>query len=98
MNTMCENMKLKKLKKAVRDYRKFNQGGIFSPEYGILMFDKSDGELWTDYFYSIGHNEWKVYHSDDIVYLSNMMEERGIDVTAENVEQFILENFYQENS
>lgn len=50
MNTMCENMKLKKLKKAVRDYRKFNQGGIFSPEYGILMFDKSDGELWTDYF------------------------------------------------
>ena len=52
-------MKITGLKKAIGDYRCFNAGGRFSPEYGRLMYDKETGELWTDYFYSLGHNTWK---------------------------------------
>lgn len=37
--------KLIGLKKAVGEYKKYNAGGKYSPEYGLLMLDKSTGEL-----------------------------------------------------
>lgn len=48
------NIKLKGLKKAVGDYQRANSEGDFSPWYGYLMFDKADGSIWTDTFYSLG--------------------------------------------
>lgn len=84
--------KIKGLKKAVGEYKRFNAGGTYSPEYGVLMYDKSDGTLWTDYFNSIGHNSWKVYHSDTVVNLGSMMAEQNITVSMENVKNFIKNN------
>lgn len=52
-------MKITGLKKAVGEYQRANKEGYYSPKYGYLMFDKATGELWTDEFYSLGHNEWK---------------------------------------
>lgn len=86
-------MKIKGLKKAVGDYQRANSEGFYSPSYGYLMFDSEDGQLWTDEFYSLGHNEWKEYHSDTIVNLGAMMAEREIPVNMANVRQFIAENF-----
>lgn len=82
-------MKIKGLKKAVGDYHRFNSGGYYSPEYGILMYDKESGEIWTDQFYSLGHNSWIEYHGDSIVYLGKMMGERGLEVNMKNVKEFI---------
>lgn len=85
-------MKIEGLKQAVGDYKRANAGGWYSPIYGKLMFDKADGEIWTDQFCSLGHNEWKVYHSDTVINLGAMMAEEDIPVTMANVKQFIADN------
>ena len=86
-------MKITGLKKAIGEFKRANAGGYYSPRYGLLMFDKTSGELWTDEFYSIGHNSWKEYHSEYIVNLGAMMAENGIEVNMQNVKSFIAENF-----
>ncbi len=86
-------MKIKGIKKAVGEYKRANAGGHYSPRYGVLMFDYSDGEVWTDEFYSLGHNSWKEYHSESIVNLSNMMSEKNIEITMANVKEFIKSHF-----
>lgn len=91
-NTMT-NIKITGLKKAVGDYQRANAEGYYTPRYGYLMFDKSDGELWTDEFYSLGHNEWKEYHSNTIVNLGRMMAEQEIEVNMKNVREFIEKEF-----
>ena len=82
-------MIIKGLKEAVGDYKRANSEGAYSPRYGVLMYDKSTGELWTDEFYSLGHNSWKEYHSESIVNLSSLMRERGVEVNMKNVRAFI---------
>jgi hypothetical protein len=82
-------MKIKGLKKAIGDYKRANAEGYYSPRYGRLMYDKADGEIWTDEFYSLGHNEWKEYHSDTIINLGSIMEEREIEINMQNVKDFI---------
>lgn len=84
-----ENKKITGLKKAVGDYQKANAEGHYSPRYGYLMYDKENGNLWTDEFYSLGHNEWKDYHSDTIINLGLMMAEREIEINMKNVRDFI---------
>ncbi|MCD7772915.1 MAG: hypothetical protein LUH08_02525 [Ruminococcus sp.] len=66
-------MEIKNLTKAVKDYNEYNKGGLFSPEYGRLMFDMDTGELWTDRFYDLGHNEYNVYHSSNIVNIDTVI-------------------------
>ena len=81
-------MDIKGLKKAVGDYQRANSEGAYRPRDGVLMYDKSDGELWTDEFYSLGHNSWEEYHSESIVNLSSLMRERGVEVNMKNVQAF----------
>ena len=57
------------------------------------MFDKEDGEIWTDEFYSLGHNEWKEYHSDTIVDIGKMMSDQEIKINMKNVKDFICNSF-----
>ena len=87
------NTKIKGLKKAVGDYNRANAEGYYSPRYGYLMYDKNDGSIWTDEFYSLGHNSWKEYHSDTIVNLGKMMAEREIEVSMNSVKEFIKKEF-----
>lgn len=84
-------MKFTGLKKAVGEYNRANEGGIYSPRYGYLMYDMQTGEIWTDEFYSLGHNEWKEYHSDSIINLGAIMEREGVKISMKNVIAF-LEN------
>lgn len=92
---MGNKMTIKGIKKAVGDFKKFNAGGMYDPEYGVLMYDKDNGEVWTDYFYSLGHNSYKVYHSKSIVNLGNLMSECGLDITIDNVKTFINKTFVE---
>ena len=85
-------MKIKGLKTAVGEYKRANKSR-FSAWYGKLMFDKSDGELWTDVFYNLGQNEWKVYHSSSIINLSEVMNCYGVKVTMKNVKAFIQKHY-----
>lgn len=60
-------MEIKEIEEILREFTDANAGGPFSPRYGRLMIDRSDGEIWVDIFYSVGHNEWKEYHNPAIV-------------------------------
>lgn len=60
-------IKITGIKKAVGDYQRANAGGAYSPRYGVMMLDRTTGKVWTDEFYSIGHNSWKDYHDQAIV-------------------------------
>ena len=86
-------MKIKGLKSAVGDYKSANKEGYYSPRYGYLMFDRESGEIWTDEFYSLGHNDWKEYHSDTIVNLGQLMPERGLEINMKNVKEFVCSNY-----
>lgn len=79
-------MKIKKteLRKAIRDYVNYNKGGYYDPHYGIMMIDREDGMIWTDEFYSLGHNEWKEYHSKSITSLSYELSMRDIEIINRN--------------
>lgn len=88
------NKNIKGLKKAVGDYQRVNAGGCYSPRYGYLMYDKEDGSLWTDEFYSLGRNSWKEYYSKTIVNIGSMMVKRGIDINMKNVKDFIEKEFH----
>ena len=78
-------MKITGIKKAVGEFQKLNAGGAFSPSYGILMLDRDDGHVWTDEFYSLGHNSWNEYDSKSIINLGNYMNEREMDFNMKNV-------------
>lgn len=82
-------MKITGLKKAVGEYQRANKEDCYSPKYGYLMFDKATGELWTDEFYSLGHNEWKQYQSNSIINLGKIMTENNIEINMKNVKSFI---------
>lgn len=83
-------MKIHNLKKAIGDYKRFNEGGTYNPRYGFLMYEKSSGCLWTDEFYDLGHNAYIVYNDDDdVVNLGLLMKEKDIEVNMENTKAFI---------
>ena len=83
-------MKIHNLKKAIGDYERFNEGGAYSPRYGLLMYEKSSGHLWTDEFYDLGHNSYIVYDDDgDVVNLGLLMKEKDIEVNMKNTKEFI---------
>ena len=86
-------MKIKGLKKAVGDYQRVNSDGPYSPCYGEIMLDAETGEIWTDEFCSLGHNEWKEYHNPAVVNLSRQMREHNLEVTMKNVRDFIEANY-----
>lgn len=84
-------MKLKGLKSAVGDYQRANLGGWYDSRYGYLMLDLSTGEIWTDFFCSIGHNSWIEYHDKNIIRLDKVVHEYNIPVTMKNVKEVIAD-------
>lgn len=88
-------MKIKGIKKAVGQYKEFNKGGYYDPHYGRLMFNKETGEIWTDEFWSIGHNTWNEYDDPAIINLGYAMMGKDVRVTMKNVKEFIEKNYEQ---
>lgn len=88
-------IKIKGLKQAIGDYNRANAEGYYSPSYGYLMFDPSTGEIWCDYFYSLGHNSWKEYHDPAIIDLGRAMRDRDPDckISMATVKAFIAANY-----
>jgi len=92
---MKNEVKIKGLKKAVGKFQRANEDGPWSSHYGYLMYDSSDGQLWTDEFESIGHNSWNEYHSSTIVNLGGLMAQHGMTVSMKNVREFIEKGLYK---
>ena len=82
-------MKIKGLRSALKEYREVNKGGCFDPFYGYLMMDLADGSVWTDTFYDIGHNSFKVYHNNTVINLGAEMNRSGLLINERNVKRFV---------
>lgn len=64
--------KIRGIKKAIGEYKSWLS---LDPRHAAdIMLDKSTGEVWTDSFPDC--NEWKEYHSRDIVSLAQYVRER----------------------
>lgn len=60
-------MALKGLKTAIGDYKKANAGGDFSPNYGVIMYNRKTESLWVDTFNDTTHMMRKMYEDANIV-------------------------------
>ena len=81
-------MKIVGIKKAVGEYQRANAGGCYSPIYGNLMLDRSTGEVWCDYFYSLGHNSWKEYHDPAVIDLSREIQQDRKAICMRTVKEY----------
>ena len=41
--------------------------GAYSPEYVEVFYDRSTGEIWTRYHYSLGQNSWTQYDDPNVI-------------------------------
>lgn len=61
-------MKIKGLRKASGETQNY---GVYSGSYTELFFNRSTGEVWGKYQYSLGQNSWTVYHDADVIKVCN---------------------------
>lgn len=78
-------MKIKGIKKAVGEFKRANRYGDYSPNYGFLMLDRENGNVWTDSFYSIGRSSYTVYNKKSICNLSAKLNDLELEVNMKNV-------------
>lgn len=62
-------LKMNGLKKASSETKNLN--GYYSGRYIQISYDKSTGEVLTDFHCSIGQNSWTEYHDPNIVRICN---------------------------
>lgn len=48
--------------------------GYYSGSYVELFYDRSTGEVWTVYQYSLGQNSWTEYHDPNVIKIGNIWE------------------------
>lgn len=48
--------------------------GYYSGEYVELFYNRTTGEVWTRYQYSLGQNTWTEYHDRDVVKIGNISD------------------------
>ena len=83
-------LKLKRLNKALGDYKRLNEGGDNSARYGLLMYDYDSKVFWTDEFYDVERRSNINYGSPDIICVSKVLNECGLAVNMKNVKLFCL--------
>lgn len=90
-------MKITGIKKAIGEYKWANSHGCYSPWYANIMLDTTDGRVWTDTFYDLGHGSFKKYHSKAIVCVSGKILENNDVVSMKTLKEYsekiISENF-----
>ena len=84
-------MKIKGLKKIAGESKKLT--GFYSPEYLQLNYDRTTGEAWSDYHYSIGHNSRTEYHDNNILNCGIITERKTQLELAEMIHNAIVEKY-----
>lgn len=59
------NLKMVGLREAAGETKGLR--GYFSGEYVQISYDRDDGEILTNYHYSLGQNSWSDYHCESII-------------------------------
>lgn len=82
-------LKLKNIKKVAGETKCLK--GYYHGGYLQLNYNKKTHELFTVYFYSLGHNSWVVYHDDNIVTIGNISEPMTMQEIYDMVERWLIE-------
>ena len=64
MKTNTHGLIMTGLKKASGETKNY---GAYSPTYAEVFYDKSTGEIWTRYHYSLGQNSWTQYDDPNVI-------------------------------
>lgn len=79
---------IKGLKKAsgyTEDY------GSYSGRYVEIFYDRSTGEVWGNFHYSLGQNSWTEYHDPAVVKICNTNRHMTMQEIADEVHRVLQE-------
>lgn len=76
---------MKGLKKASGETKDLS--GYYTGAYVELFYDRSTGEIWTVYQFSLGQNSWTEYHDKNIIKTGNI----SIPKTMQQIADMIYE-------
>lgn len=68
-----------------------NLKGYYSGEYLEIFYDKETKEVWGIYHYSLGQNEWTVYHEENIIKICTTSEPMTTREIKEKIEEKLNE-------
>ena len=59
--------------------------GYYSGEYCELVYDRSNGEVWTKYQCSLGQNAWTEYHDSNVITIGHLDEPTTMQAIADMI-------------
>ena len=74
---------LKKTSGYTEDY------GYYSGRYVEIFYDRSTGEVWGSFQYSLGQNSWTEYHDPDIVKICNTSRHMTMQEIADEINRVL---------
>lgn len=83
MKLNLHGMAMKGLRKASGETK--NLGGYYSGQYVELFYDRSTGEVWTVFQYSLGQNTWTEYHDKNAVKIGNISTPKTMQEIADMI-------------
>ena len=66
--------------------------GVYSGHYVQISYDCKTGEVLTAYHYSIGHNEWTVYHDSNIITICYTSSKMTMQQIADAIIEIVNDN------
>lgn len=72
---------IKGLRKASGETQRYNDAS----SYDEIFYDRSTGEVWTRYQYSLGQNSWTEYHDADVIKVCNAVRHMTMQEIADAI-------------
>lgn len=85
-------LKMCGLKRVAADSKSLN--GYYSGRYLQLNYDKSTGEVFTNFHYNLGQNSWSVYHDPNVVVIGNISSPHTMQQIADLIFEIINSKVY----
>lgn len=83
-------LKIKGLKKLASESKQLS--GYYSGHYMQVNYNISTGEVWGDYFYSLGQNMWTEYNDKNVIICGNISEPTTMKEIRMMIKEVLLAN------
>jgi len=84
---------LKGIKKAAKETDVLpKREGRLSASYIQVSYDRTNGEVLTDYHYCLGENSWTQYRDPAVIFVCNTHQKMTMKEIAKEIERAICEN------
>ena len=76
------------LKKASAETKNY---GCYSDKYNEVFYDIGNGEVWTKFQVSLGHNNWTEYHDPNVIKICNTSRHMSMQEIADAIYERVCE-------